>query len=81
MRFTTALKDSVGKSANRRWWVPWTFKRTLASRVGEAFGPLFENASFAETFPLRGRPAVSPGSLALVSVLQYAEGTQRPAGR
>ncbi|MEU6325625.1 IS1182 family transposase [Streptomyces sp. NPDC047009] len=49
-------------------------KGTLAIRVREALGPLFEDASFAEAFPGRGRPAVSPGALALVSVLQYAEG-------
>ncbi|MFD4968868.1 transposase, partial [Streptomyces sp. NPDC058424] len=49
-------------------------KGTLAIRVREALGPLFEDASFAEAFPVRGRPAVSPGALALVSVLQYAEG-------
>ncbi|MGW3829401.1 IS1182 family transposase [Streptomyces sp. NPDC005071] len=55
-------------------------KGTLAVRVREALGPLFEDASFAEAFPKRGRPAVSPGALALVSVLQYAEGhTDRQA--
>ncbi|MGW2767553.1 transposase [Streptomyces sp. NPDC001275] len=47
---------------------------TLAIRVREALGPLFEDASFIEAFPVQGRPAVSPGALALVSVLQYAEG-------
>ncbi|MEE1664108.1 IS1182 family transposase [Streptomyces sp. WAC07094] len=55
-------------------------KGTLAVRVREALGPLFENESIAEAFPGRGRPAVSPGALALVSVLQYAEGlTDRQA--
>lgn len=55
-------------------------KGTLAVRVREALGPLFEDESFAEAFPRRGRPAVSPGALALVSVLQYAEGlTDRQA--
>jgi transposase len=49
-------------------------KGTLAVRIREALGPLFEDASFAAAFPMRGRPAVSPGALALVSVLQYAEG-------
>jgi transposase len=49
-------------------------KGALAARIREAPGPLFEDASFAEAFPVRGRPAVSPGALALVSVLQYAEG-------
>ncbi|WP_442818493.1 IS1182 family transposase [Streptomyces sp. NBC_01320] len=55
-------------------------KGVLAVRVREALGPLFEDESFAEAFPKRGRPAVSPGALALVSVLQYAEGlTDRQA--
>ncbi|MFI6356404.1 IS1182 family transposase [Streptomyces sp. NPDC050743] len=49
-------------------------KGTLAVRIQEALGPLFEDESFAEAFPLRGRPAIAPGALALVSVLQYAEG-------
>ncbi|MFC4610683.1 transposase [Streptomyces maoxianensis] len=49
-------------------------------RIREALGPLFEDAAFAEAFPARGRPAISPGALALVSVLQYAEGlTDRQA--
>ncbi|WP_331748350.1 IS1182 family transposase [Streptomyces chartreusis] len=49
-------------------------KGTLAVRVREVLGPVFEDEAFAAAFPRRGRPAVSPGSLALVSVLQYAEG-------
>jgi transposase len=49
-------------------------KGTLAVRIREALGPLFQDASFVEAFPVRGRPAISPGALALVSVLQYAEG-------
>lgn len=35
---------------------------------------LFTDKDFAVAFPGRGRPAISPGALALVSVLQYAEG-------
>ncbi|MFD8222262.1 IS1182 family transposase [Streptomyces sp. NPDC059697] len=55
-------------------------KGTLAVRVREALGPLFSDGSFAEAFSARGRPAVSPGALALISVLQYAEGlTDRQA--
>ncbi|WP_189323181.1 hypothetical protein [Streptomyces flaveus] len=49
-------------------------KGTLAVPVREALGPLFEDKPFAEAFSTRGRPAVSPGALALASVLQYAEG-------
>lgn len=52
----------------------------MAVRVREALGPLFEDEAFAGAFAVRGRPAVSPGALALVSVLQYAEGlTDRQA--
>jgi transposase len=46
----------------------------LAIRVRDALGELFEDAQFAELFATRGRPAVSPARLALVSVLQFAEG-------
>ncbi|MFF4689781.1 transposase [Streptomyces sp. NPDC001307] len=54
-------------------------KGTLAVRIREALGSLLEEA-FAEAFPVQGRPAVSPGALAPVSVLQYAEGlTDRQA--
>ena len=58
-----------------------TFRKgTMAVRIREALGPLFEDEAFAGAFAVRGRPAVSPGALALVSVLQYAEGlTDRQA--
>jgi transposase len=49
-------------------------KGTLAIRVREALGPLFADEDFAAAFPRGGRPAASPGALALVPVLQFAEG-------
>lgn len=49
-------------------------KGCLAMRMRDALGPVFADADFAELFPVRGRPAVSPARLALVSVLQFAEG-------
>ena len=49
-------------------------KGTLAIRIREVPGTLFTDEDFAGAFPDRGRPAISPGALALVSVLQYAEG-------
>jgi transposase len=49
-------------------------KGTLAVRIREALGSVFEDEDFAEAFPGQGRPAASPGGLALVSVLQFAEG-------
>ncbi|MFI1729465.1 IS1182 family transposase [Streptomyces acidicola] len=55
-------------------------KGCLAMRVRDTLGPLFADADFAELFPVRGRPVVSPARLALVSVLQFAEGlTDRQA--
>ncbi|MEU1409583.1 transposase [Streptomyces sp. NPDC005728] len=49
-------------------------------RVRDALGPVFADADFEELFPVRGRPAVSPARLALVSVLQFTEGlTDRQA--
>ncbi|WP_203809030.1 transposase [Actinoplanes couchii] len=43
-------------------------------RIRDALGPVFVDETFAQAFPAGGRPAASPGALALVSVLQYAEG-------
>jgi transposase len=49
-------------------------KGCLAIRIRDELGELFEDAQFAGLFATRGRPAVSPARLALVSVLQFAEG-------
>ena len=49
-------------------------KGCLAIRIRDALGALFEDAQFTELFAVRGRPAVSPARLALVPVLQFAEG-------
>lgn len=40
----------------------------------DALGPLFDDGDFRDLFPVRGRPALAPWRLALVSVLQFAEG-------
>lgn len=46
----------------------------------DALGPLFADEEFRELFPLRGRPAEAPWRLALVTLLQFAEGlTDRQA--
>ena len=55
-------------------------KGCLAMRIRDELGPLFEDEQFARAFPCRGGPAWSPGQLAMVSVLQFAEGlTDRQA--
>jgi transposase len=48
-------------------------KGTLAMRVRDDLGPLFADEQFASAFAPQGAPGCSPGQLALVSVLQYAE--------
>ncbi|MFF9667030.1 IS1182 family transposase (plasmid) [Streptomyces viridifaciens] len=48
-------------------------KGCLAMRVRDELGPLFEDEEFRSAFGVRGRPGVSPGQLALVCVLQFAE--------
>src|SRR5882757_2889402 len=45
----------------------------LAIRIRDALGSLFADEEFAGMFGVRGRPGLSPGQLALVSVLQFAE--------
>lgn len=55
-------------------------KGSLAIRVRDELGFLFTDEEFADLFPVRGKPAWSPGRLALVLVLQFAEGlTDRQA--
>lgn len=48
-------------------------KGCLAMRVREELGVLFKDTDFAAAFPTRGGPGLSPGMLAAVSVMQFAE--------
>ncbi len=55
-------------------------KGSLAIRVRDELGSLFTDEEFVDLFPVRGRPAWSPGRLALVPTLQFVEGfTNRQA--
>lgn len=55
-------------------------KGCLAIRVRDELGELFRDDDFASLFAKRGRPGHSPTRLALVVVLQFAEGlTDRQA--
>jgi transposase len=49
-------------------------KPTAAMRMRDAFGALFFNRDFAHLYHSEGAPAYSPARLALVTVLQFAEG-------
>jgi transposase len=57
-------------------------KSCLAIRVRDELGLVLEDECFAAAFGVRGRPGLSPGQLALVSVLQFAENlTDRQAAQ
>jgi transposase len=49
-------------------------KGNLYLRLRDELGPLYEDEAFTQLFPPRGRPAESPGRLALITVFQFAEG-------
>src|SRR5260370_22273049 len=40
----------------------------------DLLGPLYEDQHFAALFPLQGQPAFAPWRLALVTIMQFAEG-------
>jgi transposase len=55
-------------------------KGTLAMRLRDALGELYQDEQFAALYPVEGQPAYAPWRLAVVTVLQYAEGlTDRQA--
>lgn len=43
-------------------------------RMRDALGPLYTNLTFAALFSYTGRPAEAPAQLALITVMQFAEG-------
>jgi transposase len=43
-------------------------------RMRDELGPIFTNTALAPLFATRGRPAEAPWRLALVTIMQYAEG-------
>lgn len=55
-------------------------KGSLAMRLRDELGTVYLDDQFSDLFPSRGQPAESPARLALVVVLQFAEGlTDRQA--
>lgn len=55
-------------------------KGTLAMRLRDELGELYQDEHFASLYPVEGQPAYHPWRLAIISVLQYAEGlTDRQA--
>ena len=49
-------------------------KGNMYMELRDKLGVLYEDEQFAHLFEWRGRPAESPGMLAMVTVMQYAEG-------
>ena len=45
-----------------------------AMRMRDAFGVIYDDDSFAPLFSWRGQPAETPWRLALITILQFAEG-------
>lgn len=43
-------------------------------RMRDELGPVYSDEQFAGLFPSRGQPALSPARLALVTIMQFAEG-------
>jgi transposase len=55
-------------------------KNNVYVRLRDELGPLYQDSEFAHLFVWRGRPAESPGLLAMVTIMQFAEGlTDRQA--
>jgi len=48
-------------------------KGNLAIRIRDVLGEVYSDVRFASAFAVAGRPAVSPGQLMMVTVLQYAD--------
>jgi transposase len=49
-------------------------KGNIYLRMRDELGRLYEDEAFAALFPQRGQPAEAPWRLALISVMQFAEG-------
>lgn len=49
-------------------------KGTIYMAMRDELGAIFEDEDFAHLFPRRGQPAMAPWRLALVTVMQFAEG-------
>jgi transposase len=49
-------------------------KGTVYMTMRDELGPIFEDEDFAHLFPSRGQPAMAPWRLALVTIMQFAEG-------
>ena len=49
-------------------------KGNPSMRMRDALGPIYTNPDFAHLFPNDGQPAQAPAQLALITIMQFAEG-------
>ena len=49
-------------------------KGTTCIQMRDVLGAIYDDEGFAQLFEVRGRPAIVPRRLALVTVMQFAEG-------
>ena len=49
-------------------------KGNVYMRMHDALGPIYANPDFAHLFPRDGQPAENPAHLALITIMQFAEG-------
>jgi transposase len=49
-------------------------RRATWLRLRDELGPIYEDVAFAPLFPAHGQPAEAPWRLALVTIMQFAEG-------
>jgi transposase len=49
-------------------------KGSIYMRMRDELGPIYADHDFAALFPRRGQPTESPARLALVTIMQFAEG-------
>src|SRR5215471_5216195 len=61
-----ALTARVAKRAFRK-------QGSLPIRMRDELGSWYEDGDFTGTYPVRGRPGISPAQLAMVTVLQFTE--------
>jgi transposase len=49
-------------------------KGNLYMQMRDVLGTIYHDKDFSELFEVRGRPAIAPWRLALVTVMQFSEG-------
>jgi transposase len=78
-----SLKLEVGRSVSeetRRVAKAAFPKGNVYLWIGDELGELYSDHLFIDLYPVRGQPTVSPGRLALITVMQFMEGlTDRQA--